>query len=499
MAAWDVIIVGSGVGGGAIALSLAGTGRKVLLLERGDWLPQEPQNWDVAEVFDHAVYKTKETWDEAGGAAFKPGVHYWVGGNTRLYGASMPRLRERDFGALEHIDGTSPAWPVSYADMAPWYDRAEELFHVHGLRGEDPTDPPAGPFPFAPVEHEPVIEQLSESLKAQGLHPAHLPLAVDLQEGGKCIRCKTCDGFPCKVRAKWDAEEALVRPALAKGGIELRTRTLVKRIVTEPGGRRVRGVEVETDGVTEVLDAGLVVLSAGTVNSAALLLRSATPDHPSGLANGSDQVGRNYMVHNNAALMAVHPTRINPVVFQKSMVVNDFYFEGPDFKYPLGNLQMLGKLQGGMLAAAKPLIPKQVLSAMARRSIDWWVMGEDLPDPDNRVTLGASGRITVRWKARNTAAHRRLIHEAQRMMRRAGYPVTVVEKMGIATNSHQVGTVRFGADPATSALDPFCRAHEVENLYVVDGSFFPSSAAVNPALTITAQALRVGEHLLARG
>ncbi len=226
-----------------------------------------------------------------------------------------------------------------------------------------------------------------------------------------------------------------------------------------------------------------------------LLLRSANATHPDGLANGSGQVGRNYMVHNNTALMAVDPMRVNTTVFQKTMAVNDYYHSGPDFPYPMGNMQMLGKLQAGMLTAAKPGVPRPILQAMANRSVDWWIMSEDLPDANNRVELGADGRVRVHWTPNNMVAHDKLIDAAKAMMKAAGYPLVFVERMGIDTNSHQCGTVRFGVDPATSVLDPYCRSHEVENLYVMDSSFFPSSAAMNPALTIAAQALRVAEQI----
>ncbi len=239
-------------------------------------------------------------------------------------------------------------------------------------------------------------------------------------------------------------------------------------------------------------------VACGAVNSALLLLRSANSAHPNGLANGSGLVGRNYMVHNNTALMAVDPLHKNPTIFQKSMAVNDFYFNGPDFNYPMGNIQLLGKLQAGMLTAAVPLVPHPILQGMANRSVDWWVMSEDLPDPDNRVTLGADDSVRVRWKPNNRVAHEKLIAAAKQMMQRAGYPFVAVQRMGIDTNSHQCGTLRFGEDPAASVLDPYCRTHEIENLYVVDSSFFPSSAAVNPALTITAQALRVAEYMAGR-
>jgi choline dehydrogenase-like flavoprotein len=240
------------------------------------------------------------------------------------------------------------------------------------------------------------------------------------------------------------------------------------------------------------------IISCGAVNSAALMLRSANGQHPNGLANSSGLLGRHYMVHNNTALTAVNPFKSNPTVFQKTMAVNDFYLKAVDFPYPMGNVQMLGKLQAGMLSVAQPMVPEFILSGMANRSVDWWVMSEDLPDPENRVTLRSDGRIVVHWKPNNRVAHEKLIQASRDMMRSAGYPLVFTQTMGIETNSHQCGTLRFGTDPAQSVLDPFCKAHDLDNLHVVDSSFFPSSAAMNPALTIAAQALRVGDHLMGK-
>jgi len=322
-------------------------------------------------------------------------------------------------------------------------------------------------------------------------------MGLDLREGGRCIRCKTCDGFPCKLLAKSEADVCCVRPAIARPNVTLWVRTKALRVLTDPSGKRVTGIEIEKEGQRQTVSAERYVIACGAVNSALLLLRSANSMHPQGLANSTGLVGRNYMVHNNTALMAISPTRKNPTIFQKTMAVNDFYFRGPDFAYPMGNVQMLGKLQAGMLTASKPFVPRPVLQAMAERSVDWWVMSEDLPDPENRVTPGSDGRVVVHWRPNNLVAHDKLIAAARRMMQKAGYPVVLIERMGIDTNSHQCGTARFGVDPANSVLDTYCRTYEVENLYVVDSSFFPSSAAMNPALTIAAQALRVADHLQA--
>jgi choline dehydrogenase-like flavoprotein len=497
----DIVIVGTGMGGGTLAWALRDCGASVLLLERGDFLPSEPQNWSPDAVFVENRYKAQEQWRDASGGWFSPGVHYFVGGNTKVYGAALPRLRLADFDAIEHEGGVSPAWPISYADLAPYYDRAERLFLVHGKAGNDPTDPPrSGPFPFSPMPADPYMEDLTDRLREQGLHPAPLPVGLDYRPGGTCIRCGTCDAFPCRVLAKSDADVRGVRPAIEAANVELWTNALVTRVETSPTGERVTGVEVRRGGDPVRVEAGIVVVACGAVNSAALLLQSATDRHSQGLGNGSGLVGRNYMVHNNSVLVAIDPLRRNPTIFQKVIAINDFYAAGfdPDFPYPMGSLQPVGKLQGAMMRGAAPNAPGWALGIAAERSVDWWVMSEDLPDPENRAFLDNSGNIVIQWRPNNLAAHERLMAEAKRMLRRAGYPVLLSRQMGIATNSHQCGTMRFGNDPLTSVLDSYGRIHDLDNCYVVDASFFPSSTAVNPALTIAAQALRVGNHLRAR-
>lgn len=492
---YDIVIIGTGMGGGTLAYALSQSGARILLIERGDFLPQEAENWSVDAVFHQKRYKPAEMWYGADGEAFQPGVHYFVGGNTKVYGAALPRLRREDFDALEHEGGVSPAWPVTYDELEPYYVRAEQLFNVHGQPGDDPTEPPrSAPYPFPHVPNEPYMDDLADRLRAQGLHPFFLPMGIDLRDGGRCVRCKTCDGFPCKVHAKSDADVCAVRPALEHPNVELWTRTLARRLLTDASGSRVTGLEVERGGSRTEVYADVFVAACGATNSTALLMRS----REGGLGNSSGLLGRNYMVHNNTALMAVNPSRRNPTVFQKTMAVNDYYFKSAAYPYPMGNIQLLGKLQAGMLTANQPLVPRPVLQEMANRSVDWWVMSEDLPDWENRIEITSSGQIRVHWKPNNLKAHEKLIEAARTMMRRAGYPFVFTQRMGIATNSHQCGTARFGHDPADSVLDPFCRMHDVDNLYVVDSSFFPSSAAVNPALTIAAQALRVADHLMAR-
>ena len=512
---YDVIVIGSGAGGGTLVRHLAPSGKRILLLERGDWLPREPQNWDVHDVFVDNRYISPDTWyDAETSKAFQPQVHYFVGGATKLYGAALYRLREKDFGELQHHDGVSPAWPIGYTDMEPYYTLAEELYQVHGARGEDPTEPPSSaPYPFPAVSHEPRIQQLSDDLAAAGLHPFHAPCGVMLNEGNmpysNCVRCPTCDGFPCLVHAKSDAEVLGVRPALEHPNVTLLTNARALALRTDPSGAAVTAVEVERDGEHETYAADIVVVSCGAANSAKLLLASANDKHPNGLSNGSDQLGRNYTFHNSQAVLALSKEE-NPTVFQKTLGVNDFYFGSDDFEFPLGNIQMVGKSSADMYRGEKPLetklAPQRTLENMARHAVDFWLSTEDLPRPENRVTLDRDGNVRISYTATNGESVKQLYHKLKGLLKDTGmhsdhlvprhaYLKTAIPVAGVA---HQAGTCRFGSDPGTSVLNVDCRAHELDNLYVVDTSFFPSIGAVNPALTAMANALRVGDHLLER-
>ena len=489
----DIAIIGSGMGGGTLAYALRNTGAKVLILERGGVLPREPENWSPAAVFGAKRYRTPERFLDRHGKPFRAAVYYAVGGNTKVYGAALPRFRQEDFGVLETEDGVSPAWPITYQELEPYYAEAERLFRVHGTAGADPIEPPRStPYPFPAVPHEPVIAELAESFAEQGLRPYPLQLGIDLREGGTCVRCKTCDGFPCQVLAKSDAETCVVQPALESPDVSILTHARAIRLETDPTGRQISGIQVDHGGERKTVVAKTYVLATSAINSAAMLLRSASDKHPSGLANSSGLVGRGYMMHVNSALMAIRP-QANPTVFQKTLAVNDWYFGDETSRLPMGNAQMLGKLQAAMLAGSVPLVPARVLAEVAGRSVDWYLMSEDLPDPENRVMLDASGRIVVRYRPNNVAAHKRLARAMGSAMRRAGYPMIQVRRFGLDAVAHQCGTVRFGDDPATSVLDPFCRSHDVANLYVMDASFLPSSAAQNPALTVAAQALRLAD------
>ncbi|MEP7363599.1 MAG: GMC family oxidoreductase [Acidobacteriota bacterium] len=515
---YDVIIIGTGAGGGTLAQKLAPSGKRVLLLERGDYVPREKKNWDPRFVNVEGGYQTKEIWHDRDGKPLHPHTNYCVGGNTKFYGAALFRLRREDFGELRHHGGISPEWPISYDDLEPYYTQAEEHFHVHGNRGEDPTEPRASsPYPHPAVSHEPRIQQLSDDFARQGFRPFHTPLGVRLNEkdphASACIRCSTCDGFPCLVFAKADAQVLGVDQALGYPNVELMTNAYVERLATNGSARTVKSVYVTRNGVREELTADMIVVSCGAINSAALLLRSASEKHPNGLANGSDTVGRHYMGQTNSVLMAISKCP-NPTVFQKSLSVNDFYFGEDGFDYPMGHISFVGKLDGETLkAGAPPLTPGFTLDMMASHSLDFWLTSEDLPLPENRVTLDRDGKIVLSYKPNNEEGHKRLIERLKHMMQNQGEceihghscrqglfgrSLFVGQRIPLAGVAHQNGTIRFGHDPKTSALDVNCKAHDVDNLYVVDGSFFPSSAAVNPALTIMANALRVGDHLLER-
>ena len=518
---YDVIVIGSGAGGGTIAHRLAPAGKRVLLLERGGYLPRERDNWESSAVFVRGKYLPPESWYDRHHNAFQPEVNYYVGGNTKFYGAALFRLRPEDFGELKHHDGISPAWPIDYGDLEPYYTQAEHLYRVHGRHGEDPFEGPySADYAHPPVEHEPRIQQLSDDLEKQGLHPFHLPIGVNLDQdadgmasrGSVCIRCDRVDGFPCLLMAKSDSQVICVDPAVASGGVELLTGAYVERLDTDASGGTVTGVVVRLDGTDEpvTLSADIVVVACGAVNSAALLLRSANDRHPAGLANGSDVVGRHYLRHNNLALMAVSKEP-NPTRFQKTLALHDWYFGDEDWDYPLGGIQMLGKSDSEQVRAGAPRMagkfsPEMPFEMIAHHAVDFWLCGEDLPLPTNRVTLRKDGSIQLTLDEKhNMAGVKRLRHRLQGMLGALGFEdhlldhsIYLHKTMPIGATAHQAGTVRFGSDPASSALDIMCKAHELDNLYVVDTSFFPSIGAVNPSLTAIANALRVGDHILER-
>jgi choline dehydrogenase-like flavoprotein len=507
---YDIILIGTGAGGGTIAPQLAASGKRVLILERGGFLPRERENWDSTAVFDHKRYLAHERWYDKDDRPFSPYTHYWVGGNTKVYGAALLRMREHDFGEVLHVGGVSPPWPISYDDLEPYYTRAEQMYSVHGQRGVDPLDPYASaPYPHPPLDPEPRIRELFGDLVSLGHRPFPMPLGVRLDERDAAAapyRLGHFDGYPDLTEMKSDSHVVGIKQVLGRPNVTLLTRAFVERLNTDRTGGEVREVVVQRDGERLVFRADLVVLACGAINSAALLLRSANAEHPAGLANSSDQVGRNYMTHQNGCFVAVMSTD-NPSQFQKHFGVSEFYRGGGDSgsPFPLGLIQLMGKPDRGTLEWLRgDKLPGVPIEDLQRRTIDFFLTAEDLPDPDNRISLRPDGAIRVVYAPNNTEAYIQLQHRLERMLIEAEAlhdrpaPAFLASRLGVSGVSHQNGTLRFGADPCTSVLDVNCKTHDVDNVYVVDASFFPSSGAVNPSLTIMANALRVGDHLLER-
>jgi choline dehydrogenase-like flavoprotein len=503
---YDVVIVGSGAGGGTMARALADTGARILVIERGDVVPQEQENWSPEAVWKHLRYRAKEEWVDAEGRAFRPYTHYGIGGNTKFWGSVLYRLRREDFQAVEHADGISPEWPIDYDTLAPYYDRAERLYHVHGQHGLDPSEPPRGPYPYPPVAHSVGMQEIVDRLQQMGLHPSPLPLGlIRPGEEGGCQLCNTCNSFPCRIHAKSDAETCGLSPALEHSNVTLWSGSLVRRLVTDPTGRRIEAAEVERRGAIINVHADLFIVSCGAVNSAALFLRSAADKHPNGLANSSGLVGRRYMAHLATMMQGFSPVKKNDTVFQKTVAINDFYLRGPHGKHPLGQIQSQGRTHGIMakvvgdtrryFGLSMEPIPLWAYDMWVSRGVDWLAMSEDLPRDDNRVTLDSRGRICVHYRPNNVGPHQELVKETTRILHRLGFWKVMTHSHATQNTTHQCGTMVFGHDPRVSVLDTYCRTHDVNNLYVVDASFFPSSAAVNPGLTIVAQALRTADQI----
>ena len=576
---YDAIIIGTGAGGGTLALHLAQAGKNILILERGSFMPQERLNWDTSAVFLDNRYHTKEVWQDKDGKPLHPQQAYFVGGQTKVYGAAMFRMRAEDFGVIQHTGGISPAWPISYSDLEPYYTRAEELFHVHGDLGEaptvaggygssfDPTEPyHSKKYPYAAFSNEPRMQSIEQDVRSLGIHTFPIPLGLKLNEAdpvaSKCIRCDTCDGYPCLVHAKSDADINCIRQIMHLPNVTLMTNSRAIRLLTNSTGTAVTAVEVihsrlrkvagsastsgdvsleaTANGNIATYRAGFFAVCAGAINSAVLLLASANDKHPTGLANRSDQVGRNFMYHQADALLALSTQR-NEDSYTKTWGTNDFYFKDSDpaYPFPLGQVQPVGSFHFEMMKGdAPPLTPGFVLEEMKHYAVPWWLTTEDLPDPENRVTLhnttplwsesqqpgiggahpsGDTGhtnefefvtdaapmRIQLNYTPNNVESFDRLKDRWVDTLKRAGHASTSLplhayfkKRIPLEGVGHQNGTCRMGRDPETSVLDANCKAHDLDNLYVVDASCFVSASAVNPSLTIIANSIRVADHLI---
>jgi choline dehydrogenase-like flavoprotein len=505
MEKYDIIIIGSGAGGGTMAYALAETGKKILILERGDYLPRERENWSTEAIFKDKRYQTHELWYHDG-VPFRPEIHYWVGGNTKMFGAALFRLREADFGEIRHHGGISPAWPVSYDVFEPYYTRAEQLYHVHGERGIDPTEPrTSAPYPFPPLTHEPRVLQLKQDLEAMGYHPFPLPMGIRLNEGrgDSPVLHSTFDGYPDLTESKADAHVIAVKPALAHDNVTLLTNRLVWQLITDASGRTVTEVRVKHGDELESYSADVIIVAAGASNSAAIFLRSVSDQHPNGLANSNGLLGRHYICHNNATFLAISK-QPNDSIFQKTLAISDWYSASAAWEYPMGLIQMLGKVDATLMSFEIAEPPSGMTHAeMAAHSLDFWLQTEDLPDPENRITVNREGAIELHYKENNIEAYHRLVEQLRSLLGPIGctehlIPVDYYLGTKFAFNlAHQAGTMRFGTDPATSVLDVNCKPHDLANVYVTDAAFMPSIGAVNPSLTIIANTLRVADHLKA--
>ncbi len=505
---YDIVIIGTGSGGSTIAKKLAESGKRILILERGGFIPKEKENWDPREVVVNGRYRPKENWYDKDDKPFLPYIHYNVGGNSKVYGAAMFRFRESDFKKAEHYGGYSPAWPFNYDILQPYYDAAEIMYHVHGKRGVDPTEPKtAMEYPLPPLPYEPLIKDLNNKMQQIGLQPFPLPMGVNLPQdtnkNASPVVLENFDGFPDLTDSKADAQTVALNPALKNGTVEMITHAYAEKLVTDEAGNKIIAVIAVIEGEEKMFTAATFIVACGAVNSAALFLRSANEKHPHGLANSSGQVGRNLMLHHNGCLVAFTKKK-NDCVFQKSLGLADFYHGADDSPFPLGEIQLMGRNDPDtILWMAEKIAPGKTYAELKEMTIDFWVTAEDLPSPDNRVTLRTDGSIKIDYTRTNYTAYEKLKQKLQQTFIRlgeldedykdvqwAGYDLDV------SGMSHQNGTLRFGTDPATSVLDINCKAHELENLYAVDASFFPSCGAFNPALTIAANALRVGEHII---
>lgn len=521
---YDAIIIGSGAGGGTIAQELANAGKKILILERGPYLKRENDNFDARKVFIKRIYRTQEKWLDKNNREFHPNTNYFVGGNTSFYGAALMRMKPKDFEELNHYGGEkSPAWPISYNEMSPWYEKAEKLWKVHGKRGEDPTDDNNAPeFPFKSIKHDEEITPLLNHFRTKGMTPSSLPLGIDFEPAndgltpslnGKCIRCATCAGHPCIHLAKSDARAIALAPIITKPNVTLLDNCKVEKLICAQNGGKIIAVECNLNGEKIEFKADIFILSAGAVNSAVLLLKSQCAGHENGIANASNLVGKNYMFHTTSAFTSIMAHEVK-AKFPKTFAIMDYYFKDIDggFDYPMGQIQSLPAMTGpyveGQISHIYPhfLFPNFLSDMIAKRMVSFMVMSEDLPKTTNKVSIKNDGRICLDYTPNNLEGHKRLIKKLREALK--GYSLLnremyephfeIDQMIPLLGTAHQCGTIKFGNNPNESVLDINCKAHGIDNLYVCDSSFFPSSSAVNPALTIIANSLRVGAHIIER-
>ena len=493
---YDIIIVGSGAGGGTLAGALTRQGRSVLLLERGAAMALSDQNVADVDLLRKDRYHPKdERWFGPDGDPFAPQTSYSLGGNTKIWGAVLERMREQDFGDLQLQEGVSPAWPFDYAHLAPYYDQAETLYRVHGQAHVDPTEPSRRKdFDHAPRPVVPFLEQLREGLQRHGCKPYDLPLSWSESEEDP--------SGDAQLFGLDNAEQSK---------LDIRTKAKVLRLHVNPSGREVKRVETDVDGEIWLFSSDLVVLAAGAINTPVILLRSGSERHPRGLSNKSDQVGRNLM---NVQLTSIlqRSAEANSGRYARSLGINDYYWGDKNVNFPLGHIQSAGGvLQDALFAESPPvlsliskLIPDFGLERLASRSVAWWAMTEVLPDAENKVWLNKE-QIRINYLHNNLEAHDRLVYRWIDTLKSVeADPVTKVVtsepvhprgEAPLSVVGYACGTCRMGEDPVASVVDADGKCHELENVYIADNSVFPSCPSVGPGLTTIAMALRMAETL----
>ena len=495
---YDVIVIGSGAAGGTIAGQLAASGKRILLLERGGVMPLADQNVADVDLFRKDRYHPGEQWFGTDGDPFSPQTIYALGGNTKVWGGVLERMREREFGGLPLQEGAAPDWELTYGDFAPYYERAEQLYRVHGDAGVDPTEPGrSGPYGHTPRSFEPWVVELKAALERQGTHPYALPLTWSESAEDPT----------------GDAELFGVDLAKQLENVCVRHRVKVRRLHVNPSGTEVRAVEAEIDGHAWLFSGDLVVLAAGAINTAAILLRSATEHHSRGLSNGSDQVGRNLMKPQLTSIIQLAAAP-NSGRYGRSLGVTDYLWGDSNVSFPLGSIATGGGvLQDALFAESPPvlslvtkLMPNFGLEQLAARSVTWWAMSPVLPDAHNRVTLRGN-HLQIHYLPNNREAHDRLVYRWIDTLKKVeNDPLCHVVKPApthprgeapLTVMGSVCGTCRMGSNPATSVVDLQGRSHELANLYIADASVFPSCPAVGMGLTVIANALRIGDQLLA--
>jgi choline dehydrogenase-like flavoprotein len=475
---YDAIIVGSGAGGSTLAYQLTKHGLRVLVVERGDFL--KPQRKTGSEPIGRYLYDV-----------VKPETPLtFVGGATKFYGSALYRLRESDFRATTHEAGVSPAWPIGYADLEPYYGRAEGLYHVHGAVEGDPSEPPRSTvYPHPPLPHDPLVAKVVKRLAATGTAIAPIPRGVDYGPGGTCELCATCDGYYCQIDAKMDAEKAALRPAMRTGNVDILTGAECLKVLTDASGEHAIGATIRQNGMEKDVPADVVAVCAGIPGSAHLLRRSRNAPHPEGLGNNSGMLGRYLGGHSVGMLFPIVSPRPLGPRHTKTFAINAAYEGVSDWHFPMGVIQVAGQMPYWQNAPWWMRLPVKVIVSHA---LTCFYMTEALPTAESGYSFAGDTIVSRQEPQHNAETFARMRSFAVKAFRRAGFPVIARPRHYFW---HDVGTARFGHDPADSVTNPDCMVHGISGLYVIDACVLPSAGAVNTALTIMALALRAGDRI----